>query len=619
MKWHPMLEYQHRAAVLWLLCFLALLLAELEKKDIEPVLKIFTTKDLQAVGVLIFTRNDTLNCSSLLLLEESEKLYLGAREIVFALNASNVTQELGKVNWSSTTKEKQLCGLKSQSKKKCHNFIRMLHVNGSHLLVCGTNSFNPQCAQIDIETFTLIPDSVMDGRRRCPFNPNESFASILIDDEVYSATTMDFHGTKPIIYRSFGSRLTISTMENKRWLNEPSFVRTVRKPRGSNGQNQSTDEILFFFSETAREFSSVQNLQVPRVARVCTEDIGGLRVLQKKWTSFVKSRLECRNGPQALPFGLLKDVAMSVSNSINNTTFYALFHTQWDELKYSAVCAYSQKDIEAAFVGRFFKFSPTDKNEEQLPVRPGTCLTPELRQKGYTSSQEIPDESLRFLQDNPLLTTVIRPSRDRPLLMMTHTRYTCIAVEPSSPLAPQPYTLLYLGTETGELHKAVSIDGEMHIISSMKLFPGMGINVLAYSSKKGLMYASSVLGVAQVPVVYCAVYRNCCHCLAARDPHCGWNLETKCCETMQYSKSDQLQDLKSGCMLKCQEVDPPNPEILRTFYKRKLGALAATCLFIVFLSLLLLWNWIRVCEARIRQTAVAAREEHSREEAISLE
>uniref|UniRef100_A0A8C4Q0S4 Sema domain-containing protein n=1 Tax=Eptatretus burgeri TaxID=7764 RepID=A0A8C4Q0S4_EPTBU len=369
MNWHPMLEYQHRATVLWLFCFLASLLAEMEKKDIEPVLKIFTTEDLQAAGVLFFTRNDTVNCSSLLLLEESDRLYLGAREIVFALNASNVTQELGKVNWSSTAKEKQLCELKSQSKIKCHNFIRMLHVNGSHLLACGTNSFKPQCAQIDIKTFTLIPGSVIHGGGRCPFNPSESFASIFVDDELYSATTMDFYGTKPLIYRSFGSRLTISTMENKRWLNEPSFVRMVRKTRGSNGQN-NTDEVLVFFSETAMEFSSLQKLQVPRVARVCTEDIGGLRVLQKKWTTFVKSRLECRNGPQALPFGLLKDAAMSVSDSTNNTTFYALFHTQWDELKYSAVCAYSQRDIEAAFAGPFFKFSPTDRNEEQLPVRP---------------------------------------------------------------------------------------------------------------------------------------------------------------------------------------------------------------------------------------------------------
>uniref|UniRef100_A0A8C4N8I6 Sema domain-containing protein n=1 Tax=Eptatretus burgeri TaxID=7764 RepID=A0A8C4N8I6_EPTBU len=183
--------------------------------------------------------------------------------------------------------------------------------------------------------------------------------------------------------------------------------------------------------------------------------------------------------------------------------------------------------------------------------------------------------------------------------MMMHTRYTCIAVEPSSPLAPQPYTLLYLGTENGELHKAVSIDGEMHIISSLKLFPGTGINILAYSAKKGLMYASSVLGVAQVPVVHCAAYRNCCHCLAARDPHCGWNLETKCCETMASNKSDLLQDLKGGCMSQCLEVDPPNPENRQTFYKRKLGLLASVCLFTSFVVLLMLWNWIRLCKSRI--------------------
>lgn len=46
---------------------------------------------------------------------------------------------------------------------------------------------------------------------------------------------------------------------------------------------------------------------------------------------------------------------------------------------------------------------------------------------------------------------------------------------------------------------------------------------LTPASAQGLLYAASHLGVVQVPVANCSLYRSCGDCLLARDPYCAWS------------------------------------------------------------------------------------------------
>lgn len=59
------------------------------------------------------------------------------------------------------------------------------------------------------------------------------------------------------------------------------------------------------------------------------DDVGGLRTLQKKWTSFVKASLLCQS-PKQLPFNVLQDMfTLHPPDGSSDTLYYGLFTSQW--------------------------------------------------------------------------------------------------------------------------------------------------------------------------------------------------------------------------------------------------------------------------------------------------
>ncbi|KAM4878074.1 semaphorin-4D-like [Thomomys bottae] len=97
------------------------------------------------------------------------------------------------------------------------------------------------------------------------------------------------------------------------------------------------------------EYDFISKLKVPRVARVCKGDRGGLRILQKKWTSFLKARLICSQADIGLTFDILQDVFILRSPDLKEPVFYALFTSQLNNVGLSAVCAYTLSMVEAVF------------------------------------------------------------------------------------------------------------------------------------------------------------------------------------------------------------------------------------------------------------------------------
>lgn len=57
-------------------------------------------------------------------------------------------------------------------------------------------------------------------------------------------------------------------------------------------------------------------------------DQGGLRTLQKKWTSFLKARLICSRPDSGLVFNVLQDVFVLRAPGLREPVFYALFTPQ---------------------------------------------------------------------------------------------------------------------------------------------------------------------------------------------------------------------------------------------------------------------------------------------------
>lgn len=60
-------------------------------------------------------------------------------------------------------------------------------------------------------------------------------------------------------------------------------------------------------------------------------DKGGERVLQKKWTTFLKAQLLCSLPDDGFPFNIIQDmfVLKPTGDSWESTVFYGVFTSQW--------------------------------------------------------------------------------------------------------------------------------------------------------------------------------------------------------------------------------------------------------------------------------------------------
>ncbi|KAM3920509.1 semaphorin-4A-like [Leptodactylus fuscus] len=212
----------------------------------------------------------------------------------------------------------------------------------------------------------------------------------------------------------------------------------------------------------------------------------------------------------------------------------------------SAVCSFNLGDIEAAFNGNY-----KEQNKESSkwtrytgPVsspRPGSC-----------SSGKFSDTDLNFMKDHFLMDDKVLPANKRPLLIQQSVSYTQIAIDSVRSLAGHPYTVMFLGTDKGSVHKAVLVNKgtESHIIEELKLLPSSEpIESLLLEPSKKMLYVGSRDGILQVPLANCSVYRTCFECILARDPYCAWDMANQDCRMVpstQENRDSWLQDIENG-------------------------------------------------------------------------
>lgn len=67
---------------------------------------------------------------------------------------------------------------------------------------------------------------------------------------------------------------------------------------------------------------------LPRTSLGFQGDLGGLRTLQKKWTSFLKARLICSRPESNLIFNVLQDIFVLRSPDLKEPVFYGVFTPQ---------------------------------------------------------------------------------------------------------------------------------------------------------------------------------------------------------------------------------------------------------------------------------------------------
>uniref|UniRef100_A0A7N6BMG2 Sema domain-containing protein n=1 Tax=Anabas testudineus TaxID=64144 RepID=A0A7N6BMG2_ANATE len=482
-------------------------------------------------GCKHFQSSAAVNYTTMLLEADSERLYVGARGAVFALNASDISASSAlTIEWEASPEQKRQCRLKGKDNKtQCFNHIRFLQrFNSTHLYTCGTHAFSPLCAYIDEKRF-VMSSQPEDGKEKCPYGPTTGYTALIIDQEMYSASQYEFRSF-PDIRRNFGSLKLKTEDAPTRWLNEADFVGSalVRESLGSSTGDD--DKIYFFFTEKSQEqTTSYSHSRVARVARVCKGDRGGRLTLQKRWTSFLKARLMCSLPEYDFHFNMLRSMFVIPGHTPQDTVFYGVFGLEWKNVKASAVCRFSLPDVQRAFEGPYMESQNSDFKWKEytgkIPdPRPGTCITDALRAKGINISISLPDDVLDFVRRHPLMSQQIQPSDKRPLLFRRSTDYTHMAVLMVQALDGQTYPVLYMGTDEGWLHKAVEVKGHLHIIEELQLFDEpQPVNSLVISTKQMSVYVASSSSVVQLPLSNCNRYTSCYDCIFARDPHCAWN------------------------------------------------------------------------------------------------
>uniref|UniRef100_A0A8C6M0M2 Semaphorin 6A n=1 Tax=Nothobranchius furzeri TaxID=105023 RepID=A0A8C6M0M2_NOTFU len=467
-------------------------------------------------------------------------LYVAARDHIYTVDTETANGDeiffSKKMTWKSRQGDVDTCRMKGKHKDECHNFIKvLLQQNDDALFVCGTNAFNPSCRTFKMDTMEPLGEEIS-GMARCPYDTKHANVALFADGKLYSATVTDFLAIDAVIYRSLGDSPTLRTVKHdSKWLKEPYFVQAVNYG----------DFIYFFFREIAMEYNTMGKVVFPRVARVCKNDRGGSpRVLEKQWTSFLKSRLNCSiPGDSHFYFNILQAVT-DVLHINGRDVVMATFSTPYNSIPGSAVCAYDMAEVAHTFTGRFKEQKSPDSTwtpfpEEKVPKpRPGNCAgSPSMER--YKVSNEFPDDTLNFIKMHPLMDEAVPSIANRPWFLKTMVRYRLTRIVVDNKAGPHKNHTVVLFLEELNVYNPdrCSIDG----VDDKRII-GMQIDTRGHA-----LWVAFTSCVVKVPLSRCERHGRCKKsCIASRDPYCGWVSEGACRQVVSNPKSAFEQDVERG-------------------------------------------------------------------------
>ncbi|XP_054849718.1 semaphorin-6A-like [Eublepharis macularius] len=492
-------------------------------------------------------------------------LYIAARNNIYTVDMdTSHTREIyfnKKLTWKSSREKLEKCILMGKFGYECHNFIKVLiKRNEDTLFICGTDSFSPTCRNYKIDTLEV--EEEISGKGRCPYDAKDNNVALFAGGYLYSGTVSDAMSRDSLIYRSLGDTPPLRTAQyDSKWLKDPNFIHVV----------DYGNYIYYFFREVAVEYFNVGEIIVSRVARICKNDMGGnMAFLDQKWTSFLKARLNCLV-PSLVNFYF--NILQAVTNVVHingHDVVFAVFTTPENSIPGSAVCAYDMLELDKVFSGRFKEqLSPasiwTPVPSYRIPTpRPGSCAGSEPLEE-YTSSNDFPEDILKFMKNYHLMNEGISSIESRPWFLRTTAKYriTHIAVDVSAG-ANEDRVVVFLGSQKGMILKVVDISGENAFLSKSLFVEEM----VVYNSKKcqykgwndpkimsmkldkpsDALYVAFRTCVIKVPLARCHFNGKCKKaCIANRDPYCGWVKESEECKYLIPGDGQEFeQDVDHG-------------------------------------------------------------------------
>lgn len=497
------------------------------------------------------------------ILQVNRTLYIGARDDLFRVELDIVAGDemfySKKRTWESNKNDIRICRMKGKHEDECRNFMKVLLRRPGGLFVCGTNAFNPLCANYTGDTLEMVGDTVS-GMARCPYDPKHANVARFAEGNLFTATVTDFLAIDAVIYRSLGDSLALRTVKHdSKWFREPYFVSAV----------EWGPHIYFFFREIAMEFNYLEKVMVSRVARVCKRDLGGSqRVLEKQWTSFLKARLNCSvPGDSHFYFNLLHSTS-PIIRMHGRDIILGVFSTPSNSIPGSAVCAFDMEQLASVFEGRFKEQKSSESIWTPVPddfipkPRPGGCA---VQGSKFNSSNAFPDEMLNFVKTHPLMDEAVPSLGQRPWIVRTMVRYQLNKIVVDTEAGPhRNRTVLFLGSSRGNILKFLIMPNQDNSVTNSNIFleelEGYNPDKCAEDSVQNRQLLSLTLDrpshtlllafpscLVRVPLARCQLYSRCMkNCIAARDPYCGWTRGSTCSFLRPGTRLPFEQDVEQG-------------------------------------------------------------------------
>ncbi|NXA24090.1 SEM3D protein, partial [Ibidorhyncha struthersii] len=535
---------------------------------------------------LLLASGDGLDFQALLVDEDRAWLMVGAKNHIFLLHLDHPSREPEKIFWPAPREQVEHCQLAGKNvETECANFIRLLQpFNRTHVFACGTGSYQPVCAFIQLGArgkgpgappMRLVTHSLESGRGRCPYSPHEPFTGLLIDGELYSGTSSDFMGSSAAFFRTWvhgAEQSYIRTEQNQdHWLHEPAFVGAFAIP---DTYNPHDDKVYIFFRETAMEAGQWERRHIhARVARVCkvSHQRSACRGQLSHHVGFhlfwamVHPKQEPTQGMGLSPHPHHRSEGSGLG--VSRWTLTAPRSPCSGVFSGSAVCVYSMAAVRAAFSGPFAHKEGFDyrwvEYKGRVPYpRPGTCPS-ETYDPLLQSTKDFPDEVISFMRTHQLMWEPVYPQGRQPVLVRVNVPYRLrrLLVHRLE-MESRHYDVLFLGTDDGKVLKvglAGGVSRGTELISleevSVTKVPSPILD-MKLSPKRQELFVSSPHGLLQLSLYRCELYgKTCTDCCLARDPYCTWDGRTCTPHLLTEKRRARCQDvLKSDPLSQCQDT-----------------------------------------------------------------
>ncbi|XP_018331529.1 semaphorin-1A [Agrilus planipennis] len=487
---------------------------------------------------------------------DNDSVLIGGRNAIYNLSIYDLSERKSRrIVWHSSEADSQLCILKGKTDDDCQNYIRIwFQVDNGVTLICGTNSYKPLCRHYKHNNGVFMVRNEIDGKGKCPFDPNDNSTAIFSKGHLYTATVADFSAADPLIYRE-PQRTETSDLKQ---LNAPDFISSI----------SYENFVFFFFRETAVEYINCGKIRYSRVARVCENDKGGPgpRQFREKWTSFLKARMNC-SVPGEYPFYF--DEIQSASDVVSgkygksseSSIIYGVFTTPSNAIGGSAICAYNMRDIMAAFEGSFKDQEKLNSNwlpipESRVPLpRPGQCVN---------DSRQLPGNVAMFARTHSLMESAVPAIHGKPLLIRVSLQYRFTAINVDAQVHTvndETFDILYIGTDDGRILKVVNVHHADSfkgvVISENTVFSnGSPVKQIKTAPGYGNVIAVTKDQVRLVNLNHCSKVTDCRKCVELQDPHCAWDTKKFQCVTVEGTSNNNrrsylIQNIMRGMDRRC--------------------------------------------------------------------